>query len=263
MNQKLSGAQLVLVPITKIGENRFPWVENLRGRYIKFIDFYGCRYLPGTQKVGLTNTEDIFVTIKNEYGNKDLIRNLPLDRFDYSKTLGIRQPIASKISLQDCCVNCQADTSVGQVAAFVFWYDLPEFSQKNTTKDLVIDALSVPIRTKMGQNIFPDSERMTGKRFRRIILGLPTITPDLLSGIQENQAKNIYMTLRKGSYNVLENVPIWYMYQLEMLQKSEFQNIVFDFQSSFLTVGGDGTIPDGNFEVYLGHSVFFNLQYEA
>ena len=37
MNTKLSGAQLVLVPITRLGANFLPLVENLRGRVIKFI----------------------------------------------------------------------------------------------------------------------------------------------------------------------------------------------------------------------------------
>lgn len=260
MNKKLSGAQMVLVPITKMGENKFPWVENIRSRFIKYIDFYGCRYLPGTDAVGLTNPENIFVTIKNESGNTEIIRNLPLDRFDYSQTIGVRQPIFSKIALSDCVVNCQQDTAIGTVAAFVFWYDLPDFSQKNTTKELVTDAISVPIMGMQGRNIFPDFDRMTGKRFRRIILGVPTVTPDLFNGVSDVQLKNIYMTLRKGSYNVMENVPIWLMYQLDMLDKSEFQNIIFDFQSSYLTIGGDGTIQDE--QNYLGHSVFFNLQYE-
>ena len=34
MNKKLSGAQLVLVPITKMGANKFPFVENIAKRYV-------------------------------------------------------------------------------------------------------------------------------------------------------------------------------------------------------------------------------------
>lgn len=254
---------MVLVPITKMGDNKFPWVENIRSRFIKYIDFYGCRYLPGTIKEGLTTSDDIYVTIKNSAGNTELIRNLPLARFDYTKTLGIRQPIFSNIALSDCVVNCQNEDAVGKVAAFVFWYDLPDFSQKNTTKQLVTDAVSVPLITAVGRNQFPDSDRMTGKRFRRIILGVTSKTPDLYTGLAKDELKNIYMTLRKGSYNVLENVPVMLMYQISMLQKSEFQNIIFDFQSSYLTIGGDNTIPQEVLnEDYLGNSVFFNMQYE-
>ena len=252
---------MVLVPIKRLGENKFPWVENIRSRFIKYIDFYGCQYLPGTQSPGLTRTDSMFVTIKNAAGNTELVRNLPLERFDYTQTLGIRQPIFSNISLTDCVVNCQNEDAIGTVAAFVFWYDLPNFSQKNSTDNLVTDSISIPLITSVGRNQFPDSDRMATKRFRRIILGSPSVTPDLQDGVTREQLENIYMTLRKGSYNILDNVPVMLMYQLAMVQKSEFQNIIFDFQSSFLTIGGDNTIPDVERD-YIGRSVFFNLQYE-
>ena len=261
MNCKLSGAQMVLVPITKMGENRFPWVENIRSRFIKFIDFYGCRYLPNTSDVGLTTTEDLFVTIKNSAGNTELIRNLPLARFDYTQTLGIRQPIFCNIALSDCVVNCQNEDAVGTTAAFIFWYDLPEFSQKNTTKQLITDSVSIPLTTPVGRNTFPDLDRMAGKRFRRILLGVTSKTPDLYRGLGNDELKNVYMTLRKGSYNVLENVPVMLMWQMAMLQKSEFQNIIFDFQNSYLTVGGAGNIQSFD-EDYKNNSVFLNMQYE-
>lgn len=260
MNTKLSGAQLVLVPITKMGENKFPWVENIRSRFIKFVDFFPTRYLPGTTAEGLEVTDGLFVTFKNAAGNTEFIRNLPLQRLDYQKTLGIRQPIFSNIALSDCSVNCQNESVLGKVAAFVFWYDLPDFSAKNNTTKLVTDSISIPLTTKHGLNVFPDLERMSGKRFRRMLLSNPNFTPDGNPGIGGDQAVNIYLTLRKGSYNVVENLPIKLLWQLYMLEKSEFQNIIFDFQSSYLIIGGDGSIP--NIDEYIGKSVFFNLQYE-
>lgn len=261
MNQKLSGAQMVLVPITKMGENKFPWVENIRNRYIKFLDFYGSQYLPGTAEPGLTTTEDIYITIANANGNAQIIRNLPLERLDYRKTLGIRQPIGSKISLSDCSVVCQNEDAIGTVAAFIFWYDLPDYSKANSTDQLITDCVSVPLTTSIRYNLFPDVDRMTGKRFRRLLVSEQSITPDLYSGVTEDVLENIYLTLRKGTYNVLENVPVMLLYQLAMIQKTEFANIIFDFHSSFLTIGGAGTIPNVD-EDYIGKSVFFNLQYE-
>lgn len=261
MNQKLSGAQLVLVPITKLGENKFPWIENIRSRFIKFVDFYPTQYLPGTTATGLQTTESMFITFKNASGNTEFIRNLPLQRLDYTKTLGVRQPIFSNIALTDCSVNCQNADAIGTVAAFVFWYDLPEFSAKNSTKHLVTDAVSIPLTTIYGRNTLPDIERMTSKRFRRILLGDPMITPDYNDGVSLDQAQNLYITLRKGSYSIFENVPVMFLYQLAMLQKTEFQNIIFDFQSSYITIGGDGSIEDLE-ENYIGKSVFFNMQYE-
>ena len=261
MNTKLSGAQLVLVPIDRVGRNYFPLVENLRGRVIKFIDFFPTTYLPDTAASGCASSVDMFITIKNEYGNTDIHCDLPLERLDYIQTLGVRQPICSKISLPNCYVDCQDAGNVGTTAAFVFWYDLPEYSQRNTTDTLITDAISVPLTTAIRYNALPDSDRMTGKRFRRILLGIPNQTPDLQTGLGASELQNVYLTLRKGSYNICENLPVPILWQLQMLHKSEFQNIIFDFQSSYLTIGGAGTIPNVNND-YIGKSVFFNLQYE-
>lgn len=261
MNTKLSGAQLVLVPIKQLGSNYFPWVENIRNRFIKYIDFYGTTYLPGTSDEGLTTTDDLFVTIKNAAGNTEIVRNLPLARLDYTQTLGVRQRIFSNISISNCTIECQNEDAIGKVAAFVFWYDLPEFTQKNSTTTLVTDSISIPLTTSVRYNQLPDAERMTGKRFRRILLGTPTTSPEGGACVTEKQLENIYITLCKGSYNVIENLPLMLLYQLAMLEKSEFQNIIFDFQSSYLTIGGANTIPNVG-STYVGKYVFLNLQYE-
>ncbi len=262
MNTKLSGAQLVLVEIKRVGRNYLPLVENIRSRFIKYIDFCPASYLPGTATQGVSSSGDMFFTIFNEYGTEEIHREMPLARFDYSATLGVRQPVCSKISLQRSYINCQDASQVGKIAALVFWYDLPEYSQRNTSDKVVTDAISIPLTTAVRYNALPDTDRLTGKRFRRILLGNPTITPDLQNGLDMSKLQNCYITLRKGTYNILENVPVVLLYQMQMLEKTEFQNIIFDFQNSYITIGGAGTIPNVATD-YIGKSIFFNLQYEA
>lgn len=262
MNKKLSGAQLVLVPIERMGQNRFPYVENLRNRVIKYIDFYGASYLPGTATAGVTDPSDMFITVMDEYGNARVHNNLPLIRMDYTQTLGVRQGVFSRISLRDCYVTCQNAANVGKLAAFVLWYDLPEFSARNKTDYVITDSVSIPLTTATRYNRLPDEERMTGKRFRRILSAAPSITPDLQNAVTAAALQNLYITLKKGAYMVCENLPIALMEQIAMVEKSEFQNIIFDFQSSYVTIGGAGTIPNVNTD-YVGKSVFLNLQYEG
>ena len=261
MNTKLSGAQMVLVPITQLGHNRMPFLENIKGRYIKFIDFYGgSQYLPNVTDTAVQTTENMFITIYDEWGNTEIIRNLPLERFNYTQTLGIRQQIGSKISLRDCYIDCQNPSCIGKTVAIVFYYDLPEYSAKNCTDNLVTDNISIPLTTITRYNKLPDDERMVNKRFRRILLAAPSTTPDLQSGVSYANLHNLYITLRKGSFVIFDNLPIMFLYQLTMLEKSELQNILFDFQSSYITVGGAGTITPST--DYVGKSVFLNLQYE-
>ena len=263
MNTKLSGAQLVLVEIKRMGKNYLPNVQYLNGRVIKYIDFCPETYLPDiANAIGLTSTDDMYFSITNEQGNEYLHYEMPLERFDYIQTLGVRQPIFNKISLPNSYIDCQDANNVGKVAALMVYYDLPNYSARNTTENVMTDAISVPITTSIRYNQLPDTDRLTGKRFRRVLLGMPTTTPDYQTGLTQAQLANCYLTLRKGTYNVVENMPLPLLYQLQMLEKSEFANIIFDFQNSFVTIGGAGTIPNVNAD-YIGKAVFFNLQYEA
>lgn len=261
MNTKLSGAQMVLVPITQQGKNKFPFVENINHRVVKYIDFYPVQYLPGTSATGTTSTANMFLTLVGENGSTRLHNNLPLERVNYQQTLGSRLTVCEKLSLDDCFVECRNAQMVGTVAAFVLWYDLPEFSARNTADRVITDSVAIPLTNVLRYNMLTDEERMAGKRFRRILLGSPTLTPDFQTGVAYADLANLYITLCRGSYLVCENVPLMLLYQIATLWKSEFANIVFDFQSSYITIGGAGTIP-GATTKYIGKSVFLNLQYE-
>ena len=262
MNTKLSGAQLVLVEIKRVGRNYFPLVENLRNRMIKYIDFCQTDYLPDTIARGVQTTDDLYLTIMNEHGNTELHRDMPLVRFDYTQTLGVRQPICAKINMQTSFVTCQDAAQIGKFAAFMFYYDLPEYSARNNSDAVITDAITIPLTTAARYNALPDSDRMTGKRFRRILLGMPTTTPDAQTALTQAQLANCFITLRKGTYDVVQNMPLPLLWQMGLLEKTEWANIIFDFQSSFVTIGGAGTIPNVNTD-YIGKSIFINLQYES
>lgn len=259
-NKKLSGAKLVLVPLMQMGRNMLPYVEDLKDRYIKYIDCFPTDYLPETDKAGCNTTIDLSLTLSDKTGNQYLIKDMPLERFCYADTMGSRQPVLQKISLQNSYITCANEDVVGKTVALVFWYDLPEYSRANKSELTITDSLSIPITTTVRHNLLPDEERMSGKRFRRLLLGIPETTPDYQAGLTAAQLANVYITLRKGSYNVVENLPIMLLYQLTMLEKSEFANIVFDLQSSFLTIGGADTIADR--ADYIGKVIFMNMVYE-
>ena len=162
--------------------------------------------------------------------------------------------------MDSCYIDCQDASQVGKVAALVFWYDLPEYSAKNSTDNVQTDAIEIHIDNITQYSTLPDSDRLTGKRFRKILLGKPSVTPDGNVGLGSDELKNVYLTLQKGTYKVLADVPVSLLYQLSMLEKMEFANIIFDFQSSYVTVGGAGTATESD---YVDKYVFMNLQYEA
>ena len=258
MNKKISGAKMVLVPIRQTGKNYLPFVEDLKNRYIKFIDFHKTAYLPEVSDPGVASYTDgtLYLTLNNEVGNLVLFNHMPVESFDYTRTSGVRQLIGAKLSLQNCYIECSDASQIGKTVALIFYYDLPQFSARNSADMLITDYVSVPITTNVFRNQFPDIERMTGKRFR-LINALPTsTTPDFETGLSTG-FDEVYLTIRKGSYNVIENLPLMVLWQVFMLEKLEFANIICDLNSCYLVVGGAGT---GN--NYTGKSVFFNLSYE-
>lgn len=260
MNMKLSGAQLVLVPIQRVGRNFIPYVEHIAGRVIKYIDFAPVAYVPGTSTAGLTTSDDMYITIFDANGTKMLHNNLPLVRLDYNATIGARQPICKRISMDSSYIECQDPNAVGKIAALVFWYELPQYSSANKNVGVMTDSIEIPLTTITQANMLPDSDRMANKRFRRLLLGTPSITPDKNNALTSAELQNCYLTLCKGTYKILADLPIMLLYQLQMLEKTEFQNIQFDFQSSYVTIGGAGVLNPTD---YVGKYIFMNLQYEA
>ena len=260
MNNKLSGAQLVLVPIKTLGRNYVPYVEHIANKVIKFIDFAPVAHVPGYATPGLQSNNDLYITIIGENGSTELHKQLPLERLDYSATIGVRQPINSKLTMDSCYIDCQDASHIGKVAALVFWYELPQYSAANKSDVVCTDSIEIPITNIAQFNVLPDTDRLAGKRFRRLLLAAPAVTPDRNTGLSQAELENCFITLSKGSYRILADVPVILLYQLQMLEKTEFQNIIFDFQSSFVTIGGAGTLDPTD---YIGKYIFMNLQYEA
>lgn len=257
MNKKLSGAKAVIVPIKQVGKNYLPFVEDLRNRYIKYIDAVATDHLPETSMSGVNAFTSMSITIADKIGNMAVMRDLPLDRLNYETTYGVRQPIGREMSMQNSYITVTNSSMVGKGILLVFWYDLPEYSKKNTTDETIVDGLTIPITTSVFKNQLPDSMTMASKRFRSILWQPVGITPDFQTGVSYTDGKNLYLTLRKGSYNVVENVPLALLYQMWQADKIQFANMIFDFQSSYIIVGGAGT-----YTTPVGKSVFLNFQYE-
>ncbi len=256
MNKKLSGAKTVLVPIDRYGKNYIPFVEDLKDRKIKYIDIVYTKNLPNTDKEGISLFGS-YITLADKTGNAYVVNNMPCMRFMYQYTCGIRQEVNSVLSLQNSYITYNADSDgadpkLGGYALLVFWYDLPEFSSRNKTDIVTVDYLTIPITTVKG-NILSKEERFTGKRFRYIWNNDGSVTPDYTKIVDPD---NLFITLQKGSYKVLEDVPLILFNQIRMWDKMEFANIVFDMQNSYITVGGAGSVavPEG--------SVYLNVAYE-
>lgn len=256
--KKVSGCKTVIVPISTLGNNYFPFIEDLKDKYIKYVDTVIMNTLtPNVSGTPVADTTDLFMTLASKSGNLHTTKDMPLLRYDVATNLGVRVPICQKISLQNSYILNEDANKVGQYVILVFWYDEPMYSARNITTNTMVDGFSIPIITNTGKNAMPDNRTMTGKRFRKLYVTYPTLTPTLGDGITDVQAKSLYVTFQKSGYALIENLPLPLLFQIPNLEFIEFANIIFDFTYSYVQVGGIGGTG------FTGKEVFINAEYEA
>lgn len=232
---RLSGAKLVLVEIDKVGKCFFPYVEQFIENPIQYIDFHPTACLPETSRVGVASDDGLTISLANKFGNVLLFNNLPLKRLNYTATCGTRQAINAKLSFQNSFIINEKAENVGKSIALLVWYEAEQYRVPQFAEELIFDTISVKLeatKTKIKEN-----ERMNFKRFRHIFATPVTKTQEEYVGVTEADLANLYLTAIKGSYSLLENVPLSILHQNKILEKIEFENIQFDISNTFITTG--------------------------
>ena len=157
MNKKVSGAKSVIVQITGVGKNYLPYVEYLNGRYIKYVDYVTVGSLVAKDGATISSTDNITVTLANSAGNAYFVKDEPLKRFDVEENLGIRKPIMQKISLQNSYLQVSDGALVGKSVVLTFWYDLPEYSSRNKSDNVITNGWETQIVSATAHNQMPDN----------------------------------------------------------------------------------------------------------
>ena len=253
MLKKVSGAKSVFVKINNLGRNFLPLVEDLRDRMIKYVDFVPVSSIPYSTATAYTGGG--FLSLADVNGNFYPYYGIPMDRFDITQNLGRRPPVMRKISLPNSYIEVTDPSDVGKVVCLVFFYDLPQYSARNTVTDAIIDSAEVTINLSQARNVFPDLRTMAGKRFRHISFSAPTKTFSGQTGITLSEAGNVFISFVKGNYAVIDMLPLIEFYDIPQIEDLNFSNIVFDFTNSFVTVGGTQNLD--------GKTVMVNLSYES
>lgn len=254
--KKISGAKSVIVPLTQMGINYLPFVEDLRDRQIKYIDFVAVTSLPGSAASPLTEPGNCTITLANKSGNTYDFSDLPLARFSPAHYYGIRPFIGRKISLQNSFIKVNDAAAVGKNALLVFYFDEPEFSYRNTSNDVSENAIEVPIVSNIYPNQLPDNRTMVGKRFRNISINPVLVTPSYKESAYSD-ISDLYLSLYNGNVAILDRVPLSVFNTAGTVENFTFSNIRFDFTNSYVLVGGAGTVSDP-----VGKSLLINLSYE-
>lgn len=245
MNPKVSGGQSVIVPISRIGNNPLPFVENLKDRVVKYIDVDTVNAtLPDGSVNAYTANEDTassYITILDKNGVVINHNNYPMYNF-VTYLAGTDRPfIGKKISLQNSYLTITDAALVGKSVLLTLWYDEPEFSQRNTTNNISVETIEVAYLSPYKKNLMPDNRTLAGKRVRRVLFDYATLTPSYKPCVNTVKMAQGYITLNNGNTSILKQVPIASLYKYGVLNTFdlEFANIKFDLTNSWIETFGD------------------------
>lgn len=247
MNAKISGGQSVIVPIKRLGNNTLPFVENLKDRVIKYIDVDVVNpILPDGSTNALQpnyNTEaaSTYITLVDKNGVVINYNNYPVFNLISYMAGTDRNLIGKKLSLQNSFITITNPYLIGQSVLLTFWYDEPEFSQRNTTNNISVETIEVAYLSATKKNLMPDNRTLAGKRVRRILFDYATITPSYKDCVNTTKQAQGYITLNNGNTSILKQVPIASLYKYGVLNTFdlEFANIKFDLTNSWIETFGD------------------------
>lgn len=245
MNAKISGGQSVIVPISRVGNNPLPFIENLKDRVVKYIDVDTVNAtLPDSTTNAYTTNDDTagtYITLVDKNGFVINHNNYPLYNL-ISYQAGTDRPfIGKKISLQNSYLTITDAALIGKSVLLTFWYDEPEFSQRNTTNNISVETIEVPYLSPYKKNLMPDNRTLAGKRVRRILFDYATVTPSYKTCVNTSKMAQGYITLNNGNTSILKQVPIASLYKYGVLNTFdlEFANIKFDLTNSWIETFGD------------------------
>lgn len=250
-NVAISAGLGVSIPLNAPGKIFFPEINDLKGRVIKYIDFYDVQAAYDVDYKYISASNDGSLSLM-EYSTKNFpIKDVPLSVFSVARNAGKRFLINRIIDVPNSYI--QINQVSGNNLFFVFWYDLEESSETMLETDVyAYDTFNVIRMNRNSTGIIPFSENRTlfGKDFGSLRfqfgLNMNVVDPSVPSEytyIDSNTAKSIYITLQNGSFKFIRNVPLIllgdYNYnnynQLQLNRDGiNFKNVKFDFTNSYL-----------------------------
>lgn len=237
MNKLVSGAIGVEVPLLQnVSRIYFPDVVDLRKKRIKHIDMCSSQIISTTPKGNAVYpyaAESMFLTLVENATKTELVKSLPVTELNQN---GNRMYINKVVDLPRCYVDISAiDNAEREYNSlyFVIWFDEPRV-WGNVSDNDKLEIMPLEITLKGSRTYFDTNNTLKNRRFQNLLLSFPSITPHGNDGITKPHAVNKYLTLKRGNLEFFQRVPILYFYQSEDYYFLRLQDIIFDFQTSYI-----------------------------
>ena len=232
-------ATCVEIPILNSGRNYFPDIQKILKKKIKAISLFKDQESMTSGCSRLDSSIDSYLSL-SEDGSSYFIDNVPLSLFDESLISGQRIAIDRVLSVQDCFVEVPDQSYVGRSVILVLWYEHETYCTGIAPiTDVQTDNLEIPIKANGNEytcSYLPDVRTLADKKIENIFLSFPKITPNFGLGISEDDIDAIYFSLVKGSFAVLDRVPLRAFAETSHYFRTQLNGLVFDLVNSMVEV---------------------------
>lgn len=229
-NKLVSGAYGIEVPVTGT-KVFFPEIQQLKNKRIKHIDVFSAGILPKAPS-GKTIMSDIannYITIRESNTSLELIQNLSMALLNQN---GARMFINKIIDFQNSYFDYKgSESTTNKSLYFVFWYDEPAaWSLVNGRGRTAIKSLQLTLNNT--RTYFTENLDLKDRKIQNMYLMYPSYTPTGLEGL--SAVNNKFITLSRNNVEFFYRVPLRVFYQGSDYYPIRLQNIMFDFQSSYI-----------------------------
>ncbi len=247
-----TAATTIFISITKQGQNFFPRINKIAGKKIQAIALFDGQYpLNGGNPFPESSVASTFLSL-TEDGRDYFVNSLSLNLFSYTACKGKLLPINRELSVENCFITVSDPSLVGTVLVLTVFYEDKRYATGYSKEALYDNFSAKVVGTGSPYPVYmPDFKNLKNTSFSNIFVTFPSTTANFDTGVSESDINSIYVTFVKGSYAVLENIPLLFFYQTENYERTDFAGIIWDFENSYTTVAQGQTVTESyiNFTV--------------
>ena len=238
-----------------------PDILDLKGKVIKYIDCLNDMAVLDRDGVTITSGQinNCFLSLIKEGTQEIFIKNVPLSNYQVSERKGIRDNISRVVDFPHSWLENNSGSDI--VLFIVFWYDDIQISNLYSAAEKTnIESFEVSQFNSTQQRMLFDEDRtLVDKQIQDFFVYDNTaafVTPTGKTSVTGADLKSSYLTLVKGNYEFVRNVPLILFKNSDTYDRIKLQNIVFDFSNSYIDVSS--TVATA----VAGKSYFFNIEYK-
>lgn len=261
MNMLAAGAIGRTIIAKANSKTYLPDILDLKGKVIKYIDCLNDLAVLDRDGVTITTGQQntVFLNLIKSASQEIFIKNVPLSNYQVSERKGIRDNISRVVDFPHSWILNESNSDV--VLFLVFWYDDIQISHLYSASDRTnIESFEVSQFNSTQQRMLFDEDRtLVDKEIQDFLVYDNTsafVTPTGKTSVTGNDLKSSYLTLVKGNFEFVRNVPLILFKNSDTYDRIRLQNIVFDFSNSYIDVSS--TVA----AAVAGKSYFFNIEYK-